>query len=319
MIYLTPYIPYQNRYTKMHNPVLLTETLTHLDIQPTDIVIDATLGYGGHTSAILPQLTHGHLIGIDQDPTAIAYCQDRFKTTPSLTIYHDNFENISSIFQKFLSQHQGLLQNDPNNPTKILADLGLSSVHLDRSGRGFSFQKSEPLDMRMNTTTPMTAAHFLNTASAEDLDHALKNYGELYRTEKVIDYILTTRPTHPFALTDDLVLAIKKGFFFRNSRSLYMRTCAQVFQAIRMAVNDEVGVLTRFLENASTLLAPQGRIALITFHSIEDRIVKQFFASHPQFEMATKKVIKPNQAEIRQNSRSRSAKLRVYIKHPSQP
>ncbi len=295
----------------MHRPVLLAETISSLAIAPTDCVIDATMGYGGHSQKIIEELIDpsGRLIGIDQDLTSIAHCQEKFKDTSNMTIVHGNFSNIDTLIQPLTSK--------PVN--KIMADLGMSSVHLDTSKRGFSFQKSEPLDMRMNELNPHTAADLLNHGSAEKLLKILKEYGELNRPDRFVEIIISTRKAHPYLITDDLIVAIKKGFYFRNSRSLYMRTCAQVFQAIRMAVNNEVGVLTSFLEKSSELLAPEGRIAIITFHSIEDRIVKNHFASLPNFKMATKKVVKPNQTEVKHNSRCRSAKLRTYIKMTDEP
>ena len=289
----------------MHQPVLLKETIESLAISPGDTVVDATMGYGGHSQKILDTLDNtGQLIGIDQDLTAIRHCTEKFKDADNITIIHGNFSEIDTL----IPDHQKPIH-------KVMADLGMSSVHLDRSERGFSFQKTEPLDMRMNELTKKTAADLLNHASAESLITIFKEYGELFKPDRFVEVIISTRKAHPFVTTDDLVASIKKGFFFKNSRSLYMRTCAQVFQALRMEVNNEVGVLTSFLQKAGNLLPPGGRIAIITFHSIEDRIVKTHFATQSNFDMATKKVIKPNQAEIRHNSRSRSAKLRTYIKN----
>lgn len=296
-----------------HIPVLLHEVLQNLQLTEIDIVLDGTLGFGGHSFEILKKIPQGILIGIDQDPQAIRFCQDRFGRTlnpplPSLpqpTVYfeHIRFDQFESVLEK----------NHISKLSKVLLDLGMSSYQLDSSDRGFSFQKQEPLDMRMNPNSSMTAATILNAYSPDELTKVFRLYGEIYKPDRFIEQILQFRAVKPFMNNPDLVFCIKKGFYFRNKRSLFMRTCAQVFQALRIEVNSELTALKSFLEHILPWMADDGRIAIISFHSLEDRMIKEFGKKHDDIlKPVQKKVIHPSQNEIRRNSRARSAKLRVY-------
>lgn len=295
-----------NSSTKPHIPVLLTETATLLDIQPTDVILDGTIGYGGHSAHLMSDLgINGRLIGLDQDPNAIAFCQKKFSDIPNIELLHLNFADLGSA----------LHQLNLTTVDKILIDLGMSSFHLDASNRGFSFSKEEPLDMRMNPNDPETAADILNSGSKQHLTTIFSELGDIRTPDKLVHNILSTRQTNPFKTTANLIAVIKPSFYFRNKRRLYIKTLSQVFQALRMAVNHELDRLTEFLTMIPEVLVPNGRIAIITFHSGEDRLVKRFFQGHKDtFKLVGNKVISPKWAEKSANPRSRSAKLRVYQK-----
>ncbi|MSR88160.1 MAG: 16S rRNA (cytosine(1402)-N(4))-methyltransferase RsmH [Candidatus Margulisbacteria bacterium] len=289
--------------TPIHIPVLLEETLSALDLQPTDIVVDGTIGYGGHSTAILEHIPKGHLIGIDQDPNAIKHCQEKFKTVLNITLFHGNFSQLKEAV-------------GDNKPNKILLDLGLSSFHLDSSERGFSFSRNEVLDMRMNPSlNQKTAADILNNSYKDELIDLFKTYGDLHNAEKFVDNIIYERKRTPLTHTDPLLALIKKSFYFKDKRALMMRTYSQVFQALRIVVNNEFQVLTDCLDQMLDIIKPNGRIAVITFHSGEDRLVKNWARDHKaQIKKINKHVIQASQSEIRGNSRAKSAKLRILEK-----
>ncbi len=276
-----------------HIPILVAEIIDLLDIQPDDTVLDGTIGFGGHSGAILKKLkSPTQLTGLDQDPSAIEFCKKKF---PKIKLLHQNFSNIPK--KKY---------------SKILLDLGMSSFHIDLSGRGFSFQKDEPLDMRMNTNAETTAADILNTYSKGDLGQVFLEFGEIYRPEKLVENIVKRRP---LATTEDLKSAIKSSFYFRDNRAVMMRMYAQIFQALRIEVNQELAVLQTFLETVGSHLKKGGRVAILTFHSLEDRLIKNFVRDHKDtFRKINKNVIQATQTEIRANSRAKSAKLRVFEK-----
>ena len=283
-----------------HIPIMVNEIIDILDIQPHDVVLDGTIGFGGHATQILPLLIQGHYIGIDQDEDAITYCKTLF-SNQNVTLIQDNYANAK----------EHLKANPKLTPTKILLDLGFSSYQLDSSGRGFSFLKDEPLDMRLSTQTETTAAEVLNTYAKTDLSDLFYHHGDLIHNKKLVENIVRHRPVHT---TDQLQTLIKKSYVFRN-RSQLMKTCSQVFQALRIVVNNEMTHLTQFLESLPQLLKPDARIAILTFHSGEDRLVKQFVNQHPQLKKINNKVIVANQDEIKKNSRAKPAKLRgiVYL------
>jgi len=284
-----------------HIPIMVQEISDFLDIQPNDIILDGTIGFGGHASHLVTNLSNkGRLIGLDQDQEAVNFCKNKFKNNPNIIIEHENFANFPK-----------------NLPTpkvnKVLIDLGMSSFHLDHANRGFTFQGSEPLDMRMNQETQLTAEKILNTYPENKLIEIFKSYGELFKPEKFASKILEYRKQTPYKTTDQLVQTIKKGFYFRNKRSVYMRTCAQVFQALRIEINQELAALENFLSNILDYLAPNGKIAILSFHSLEDRQVKQFGKKNKfKFQKLSSKVIKPTQTEIKSNPRAKSAKLRLF-------
>ncbi len=252
----------------LHKPVLLEETLSQLSLDSDEIVLDGTIGYGGHAQGVLDQLTgRSQLIGLDQDPVAIAHCESRFKGVSQVQLFCLNYSQFLLALEK----------SGVSSFTKGILDLGLSSVQLDLSGRGFSHQKSEPLDMRMSPLeTEKTAADILNTYDADSLITLFTTYSELRNVQRFVELICHKRSEALLETTEDLLFCIKKGFYFRNNRKLFMRTCSQVFQGLRIEVNEELAHLELFLNSLQDALAVGGRMAIISFHSLEDRIVKSF-------------------------------------------
>lgn len=285
-----------------HTPIMLTQIIELLELQPNDIVLDGTLGFGGHAAAFLEALNSANqLYAIDLDPDAIAFSRERLGN--DVHIARCNFSEFDTAFS--------------HTPTfnKVLLDLGFSSFQLDSSNRGFSHQGTEPLDMRMNPDSALSASDILNTYSEQDLSNMFFNWGELRQNKILSSTIVLQRKTTPFTTTDQLMDCIKKSYSFNNNRSKFMKTSAQVFQALRMEVNNEFDHITTFINKLANHMAPHSRIAILTFHSGEDRLVKHTFRDLKEtFKKINKHVITASQEEIRQNSRSKPAKLRVYEK-----
>ena len=294
-----------------HTTVLLHETVDALDAKPDGIYIDATFGGGGHSRLLLEKLNaSGKLYAFDQDETVRNHIIDDKR----FAFFHQNFSEI-----KRMMRFEGIKQVDG-----IIADLGVSSHHFDTGERGFSYRFDAPLDMRMNVQDTVTAADILNTYNAEKLQKIFSEYGELRNSKTLAETIVKNRVTKPLRrISDLLTLTDQVG------AGPKMRYLSQVFQALRIEVNDEMGVLTKFLEQSIEILKPGGRIAVITFHSLEDRPVKNFFKTGnvegllnqdfygnitKSFENRTKKPILPSETEIKNNPRARSAKLRVAEK-----
>jgi 16S rRNA (cytosine1402-N4)-methyltransferase len=297
-----------------HIPVLLHEAIEALDIQPDGTYVDVTFGGGGHSRAILEQLgENGRLFGFDQDEDAKANVPDDER----FTFVQSNFRYLT----RFLKLH-GVRQADG-----ILADLGVSSHQLDTATRGFSYRFEADLDMRMNQGDDKTAADILNTFPHADLQAMFSEYGEVRNSRTLAQAIVDTRAKKPFKHIADLMLILKP-----LARGEEMRYYSQVFQALRMEVNKEIEVLEEMLQNALESLKPGGRLVVITFHSIEDRVVKNFMKSGNiqgelvkdfygnitrPFDLVNKKAIEPSDKETKENSRSRSSKLRIAIKKAS--
>lgn len=290
-----------------HIPIMVEDCLKLLDVQPNDCILDGTLGLGGHSQSILEKLgENGTLIGLDQDPEAIKICQKKFSEDPRIHIFHSNTSNFPMILKN--------IQTPPI--TKFFMDLGLSSMQLDDINRGFSYSHSSPLDMRMNPkTNPTTAADILQTYTPSELKELFLKHADLHAPPKFLETLYHLSKKDPIKNTDALINAIKKSFYFKNNRRLFIKTCSQVFQALRIEVNQELSELTEVLKQLPDLIPQNGRIVFLTFHSIEDRLIKHTFQSQKdRFKKITKHVIQPSQSEIRQNSRAKSAKLRGYIK-----
>ncbi len=293
-----------------HDSVLFAETIESLDIHPSDTVVDATLGGAGHFKAILAQLgPQGALIGIDADADAIARARkvvdaDLRCEKPVVHLIEDNFRNLAAIMER---THSGA-------PDKVLFDLGWSSFQLTR-GRGFSFKSEEPLLMTYgNPEEAETAADLVNSASEEELSEIIFTYGEERFARGIAKSIVRERKNAKILTTADLVSAIEKGTpsWYQHRR---LHPATKTFQALRIAVNDELGALREGLSAALSLVPPGGRIAVITFHSIEDRIVKGMFrdaAYAGKGCLGNKKPIVPSEAELALNPRARSAKLRTF-------
>jgi 16S rRNA (cytosine1402-N4)-methyltransferase len=304
-----------HRSASCHTPVLLSETLRALAVQPGGRYIDCTLGGGGHAAAILDHSSPGgQLLGIDADPQAIETAQERLQHYKNSTLLvNDNFINLQSICIKydFFPVHG------------ILFDLGLSSLQLNGNSRGFSFQYDAPLDMRLSPHQKVTAADIVNTTSKMRLAHIIRAYGEEVHSHQIASYIVKERPIET---TLQLAHLIEKAVGGRRGK---LHPATKTFQALRIAVNNELEYLEAALRQAIDLLGFEGRLVVISYHSLEDRIAKQLLQREargclcppgtptcvchhvPRLRLINKKVITPSAAEIELNPRSRSAKLRV--------
>lgn len=302
-----------------HTPALLPQTIEALDIKPCGTYIDVTYGGGGHSNAILDRLdTAGRLIAFDQDSDAIE--RARAIGDNRLTMVHANFRYLANFLRYLkIGQVDG-----------IMADLGVSFHHFDDPSRGFSFRWDAPLDMRMNRNSPVTAAKLLAEAPEEKLSSIMSLYGEVRNASRITREIIKARGNAPVDTVGRLLETVKP---FINPRQ-EKKELACIFQALRIEVNDELGALRDMLSQALTALKPGGRLAIITYHSLEDRLVKNFmrsgnvegrveedFFGHrtTPLKPLTSRPIVPDEAEITNNPRSRSAKLRAAIKTTSQP
>lgn len=299
--------------TDYHVPVLLHESVGGLNIRPEGIYVDVTFGGGGHSSRILSELNGtGRLFGFDQDEDA----EKNIPAQENFTFVRSNFSYLSNFMDWYgVSEIDGLL-----------ADLGVSSHHFDDETRGFSFRFDAPLDMRMNKRAGRTAAAILQEASEEKLADIFYLYGELKNARQIARTIVRQREAGKVFQTVHDLLEVLKTFFGREKEKKYL---AQAFQALRIEVNDEMKVLKDMLTQALRLLKPGGRLVVITYHSLEDRLVKNFFKTgnfegkveqdfygNPltPFRLINGKVIIPSEEEIERNPRSRSAKLRIAEK-----
>jgi len=299
--------------TSVHKTVLLQEAVEGLDIKESDTVVDGTLGGGGHSKLICQILGEkGVLIAIDQDEEAISRTEEDLRKACKGETYfiHDNFRNIDTILKSLEIEHID----------KIVLDLGLSSDQLEQSGKGFSFQKDEPLTMAFPKKGGMyqtTAREIVNEWSVESITDILKGFGEERFARRIANGIESRRKEKKIERTGDLVDVIRANVpgWYRRGK---LHPATKTFQALRIAVNDELGALSDVLTKGFYLLNNDGRIAIISFHSAEDRIVKRFFKAKADAGLAkliTKKPIKPNREEILQNPRARSAKLRILEKN----
>lgn len=297
----------------MHKSVLLEECLTYLNIEDNSTIVDCTLGYGGHSSEVLKRIPNGHLYSFDQDEQAIKYSQKRLnEIRNNYTIIRSNFVNIKKKLNDL-----GIDEVDG-----ILYDLGVSSPQLDEGDRGFSFHQDATLDMRMDQTQALSAYEVVNEYSYEELVNIFYKYGEEKYSNSIAKAIIKNRP---IKTTLELVEIIKNNVPEKYRREKH--PARKIFQAIRIEVNDELNVFENSLRDALSLLKVNGRICVITFHSLEDKICKKIFKEVsdispelkklpiipeeylPKFKVV--KVIDPSKEEIEENARARSAKLRV--------
>ncbi len=305
-----------------HYSVLLTEVVQAFETLSLEVVVDGTLGAGGHALALLehhPEIRH--YIGIDQDPHALGLASERLKPWASkLILKHGNFAQ----FDEFLNELS------LSSVQAILVDLGVSSMQLDQPMRGFSFMQDGPLDMRMNPLVGMTAADVVNQWSEQELGRIFREYGEEKQWRAAARVIVQARRSHPFVTTGDLKAVLTPVLARFSKKGIHPLTL--VFQALRICVNRELEVLDAFMPKAIDRLAPGGRLAVMSFHSLEDRIVKThmrlaasdkwdtsglsglFQDKEPTVKLITKKPIESSEKEIQQNPRSRSAKLRIVEK-----
>ena len=292
-----------------HNPVLLKESIDALVLNPSGTYIDCTFGGGGHSKEVLSRLSSkGKLIAFDQDIDVL----------PNLISENEQFNFVPQNFRhlKRYLKIYGIEQVDG-----VLADLGVSSHQFNEATRGFSFRFDADLDMRMRQDDRMTAADFVNRSTAEELQSVFSKYGEVRNSKSLAEEIVRKRKLKSIKSINDFLTAI--GPLVRGSRPKYL---AQVFQAIRIEINDEMGALIDLLNQATQVIKPGGTLVVISYHSLEDRLVKNFMKSgnaegkhqsdfygniYRPFKLISKKAIAPNQTEIENNSRARSAKMRI--------
>ena len=305
-----------------HVSVLLDECIQALNIKPDGIYVDGTLGGAGHSSQIAARLTTGRLIGIDRDPKALKAASERLAPyADRVTLVHSNFSQLDEVLD-----HLGIAGVDG-----ILLDLGVSSPQLDEAERGFSYMADAPLDMRMNSEDTLSAYEVVNTWPREELRRILYEYGEERYAPQIAAAIDRRRAEKPIATTLELVDVIRSAMPPAALREK-QHPAKRSFQAIRIAVNDELGAVGRVLEVAVPKLNKKGRLAIITFHSLEDRLVKNGMASNakgctcppsfpvcvcgnkPKVKLISKKPIVSGSEELERNPRARSAKLRVCEK-----
>lgn len=283
-----------------HESVLLQECLAGLNIKPTGIYVDGTLGGGGHSFQIAQRLTSGMIIGIDKDTDALAAARGRLAIFGALTrCVQGDFADTPEILREI-----GIDRVDG-----MLLDLGCSSYQFDSAERGFSYMKDAPLDMRMNRSSEFTAADVVNEYSKDELARIIRVYGEERWADRIADFIIAARP---IATTFELVAAIKNAVP-ASARRGGPHPAKRTFQAIRIEVNDELGSIERVIPEAISMLAPGGRLCIISFHSLEDRIVKHAFKDSGQ-KIITKRPLEASDDEVRRNPRARSAKLRILEK-----
>ncbi len=301
--------------TSYHIPVMLKECLEGLSINPSGIYVDVTFGGGGHSRGILEQLGKGgRLYGFDQDADAIANSPDDSR----FTFVQSNFKYLKNFLQYY----------EESSIDGLLADLGVSSHHFDSQERGFSFRFESPLDMRMNNRKGITAADVLNTYEEEQLATLFYQYGELKNSRRIASSIVSSRKEKPFATNSDFIKTVEP---FLNKGAKQTKILAQLFQALRIEVNDELGALRKMLTQTLEVLKPGGRLVVMTYHSLEDRLVKNFLKTgnfeaieekdffgnlQTPFKLINNRVITPTEEELAENPRSRSAKLRIAEKKP---
>src|SRR5579875_3218215 len=288
----------------MHVPVLLRESLDYLNARPDGIYIDATLGGSGHAEAILRKLGQGKLLGIDRDPAALARARTRLSEFgDKVMLQQGNFAEIDALHAA-----SGLPPADG-----VIADFGMSSWQLEDAARGFSFEKLGPLDMRMDPSSPLTAAEIVNRSSERDLADLIFRLGEERHSRRIARAIMKARPidtTTKLALVVSRAIPSRAGFH-------HLHPATRTFMALRLAVNEELESIEQFLSKALSVLAPAGRLVVLSFHSLEDRLVKQAMTrwrTEGRVLILTRKVVRASEEEIRSNPRSRSAKLRAAEK-----
>ena len=301
-----------------HISVLLQESISSLNLKENSIVVDATLGYGGHSSNILERVNKGYLFAFDQDSEAIRYSTDRLNSIGT---------NFTIIKSNFVNMKEELNKRDINKVDAVLFDLGVSSPQLDDESRGFSFHNDARLDMRMDREQKLSAYEVVNEYSEQDLSRIFYKYGEDKFSKSIARKIVEYRKNKPIETTLELVEVIKSGVPMKYR--INKHPARQIFQAIRIEVNHELDVIEPALSQALELLRVGGRVAVITFHSLEDRLVKNYFKEKtkvddkvkgmpnipdeylPDFKLVVNKAIIPSEEEIENNPRARSSKLRV--------
>ncbi|MDI6640784.1 MAG: 16S rRNA (cytosine(1402)-N(4))-methyltransferase RsmH [Elusimicrobiota bacterium] len=293
---------------QIHIPVLTEKVIEYLKINPESTYIDATIGTGGHAGRILEELkggVKGRLIGLDCDIEAVKVCQERFKNNKKVKILHRNFSYLSDILKEL----------EINSVDGILFDLGVSTLQFTTPERGFSFRREAKLDMRMDRTSDVTAYDIVNNFTEEELEEIFKEYGEERWSKRIALKIIEYKNTNKKKIETTTELAkIIENSIPKRFHPKHIHPATRVFQALRIAVNDELNNLKKGLSTALKVLNPGGRIVVISYHSLEDRIVKQFFYQNKiRLNILTKKPVVPDKEEIEKNHKSRSAKLRAAV------
>ncbi|HEY8349920.1 MAG TPA: 16S rRNA (cytosine(1402)-N(4))-methyltransferase RsmH [Clostridia bacterium] len=307
-----------------HKPVMLEECITSLNIDKDGIYIDGTLGGAGHSAEIIKRLDKGTLIGIDQDSNAIKVSEERLsriRGNAGLVLIKGNFRNMADLVR----------QRGFDKVDGILLDIGVSSHQLDEAERGFSYQHDAPLDMRMDRDNPLDAATIVNTYDEDEIRDIIWEYGEEKWAARIASFIAAARNRNRIETTGQLAEIIKAAIPAKARRD-GPHPAKRTFQALRIAVNDELGALKDAVESAVSLLKPGGRLTIITFHSLEDRIVKTEFQKRenpcvcppsfpvcvcgrkPELKVLTRKPVLPSKDEVGRNPRARSAKMRTAMK-----
>lgn len=288
-----------------HQPALPDEVLQYLAPRPGGVIVDGTVGTGGHSAMILPRLLpQGRLLAIDRDPEALALARHRLtEFEPQVTVLHGNYRE--------LPRHLGA--RGIAGVDGILLDLGMSSLHVERAERGFSFSKEGPLDMRMDPAQDATAASLVNRLTADELSTLLRQFGEERFAARIARRIVEARRAAPITTTTQLARLTLEAVppAARHGR---LHPSTRTFQALRIAVNDELGALEQFLSEAHGWLNPGGRLVVLSFHSLEDRLVKRAFADGARagiWTVLTKKPVRPSAGEVARNPRARSTRLRA--------
>lgn len=302
-----------------HTPVLLNETVEFLITDKSGVYFEGTIGFGGHTNEIISKLTkNAKFIGTDKDAVAYNHCKTKFEDNERVKLYNTSFINILNISRiEFIENYDG-----------IFADLGVSSFQLDNKDSGFSFREDSPLDLRMDKSKGYPAAFVVNTFSQDEIADIIYKYGEERNSRLIAKKIVEYRNENKIETTGELRKIVESV----SHAKFVTKSLSRVFQALRIFVNNELEELEDFLKKSLTILKVGGRIAIISFHSLEDRIVKEFFKQQtltcvcppefpvcvcnttPSLKILTKKPVVPTEYEIDENSRSRSAKLRVAEK-----
>lgn len=307
--------------SNFHKSVLSEELINNIDLKKDGIYVDMTMGRGGHTKLLLNHLgPDAIVIGIDQDDIAVNFCKDKFQNDNRVRIVKNNFSNIQQILQdlkiKFVDG--------------IFMDIGVSSPQLDNSERGFSYHNDGPLDMRMNQSQQISAYNIVNEYSSEKLINIFRQYGEIHKPYYVVDAIIKQREIKPISTTLELVELIKQAIpKFELTKNKHFARC--YFQALRIAVNDEINILKKTISLAANCLKENGWLGIISFHSLEDKVVIKEFQKlsvinlpkeipiscdeFQKFKIYNTKPITPNEKEINDNHRSRSARLRFIIRN----
>lgn len=296
-------MPEQIQNTAPHAPVMLAECLEHLDVQPGRWYIDGTFGAGGHTNAILA--AGGRVLALDRDASVTRFLDPEALHTGRLLFAEANFSELAEQ-----AEHLGL-----EDVAGVLLDLGVSSMQIDEAERGFSFRQSGPLDMRMGNTG-LSAADLVNHAPPEELANIIFRYGEERYSRRIARRIAEAREQEPISTTQGLAEVIARAYPPGKRRDHPAR---RTFQALRIAVNDELGALQSALTALETVLAPDGRAVILTYHSLEDRIVKHFFRGSEVLTPLHKRPLTATAEEIERNPRARSAKLRAAQKTSPTP